>query len=183
MKRRVLLAGVGLSSIGVGAAFGSGAFTTVSADRDVELNVESDNNARISFKPGNTRIVRTTDGDSDAASVVEFSRNDLNEQSKTLFEGALDITNNGDEDDPDVDVYVEDNGDNLGDGKSLDFREHDADSIVGSDSSVMLEADASEPNNTVSVDVVVDLREDGNNETTLEDIDQVTFVVEAINAN
>lgn len=184
MKRRVLLAGIGLSSIGVGAAFGSGAFTSVSADRDVELNVESDENARISFEPGNTRIVETTDGSGDAASVIKFSRDDLNEQSKTLFEEALDITNNGSTDDPDVNVYVEDNeDDDLGDGESLDFREPDGDSIVSSGNSVTLETDSSGSGNTISVDIVVDLREEENNETTLESIEQVTFVVEAISGN
>lgn len=184
MKRRVLLAGIGLSSIGVGAAFGSGAFTTVSADRNVELNVANDENARISFEPGNTRIVETTDGSGDAASVINFSRDDLNEQSKTLFEEALDITNNGSTDDPDVNVYVEDAGDDdLGDGESLDFREPDGDSIVGSGNSVTLVTDSSGSGNTISVDIVVDLRDEGNNETTLEDIEQVTFVVEATSGN
>jgi len=111
MKRRALLAGVGLSTVGVGAAFGSGAFTTVSADRSVELEVKSDADARIGFEPGSgaSHIIETTDESGDAASVIKLTQSDLNEQAKTSFSEALTITNNGTGSSaPNVDLYVED---------------------------------------------------------------------------
>jgi len=184
MKRRVLLAGVGLSSIGVGAAFGSGAFTTVSADRDVELNVDSDENAQIIFRQGDgigaDRLVGTDE--SNAVDVIEFSQTDLNEQSRTEFEVALEVENNtGNGDGLTIDLYVR-NDDKVGeeDTDILDFRTDesgDTRSIVGDENQTELA-----PEEIKALDIVVDLRDDGvnNDENDLEDIEQVTFVVEAI---
>lgn len=195
MRRRALLAGVGLSSVGVGAAFGSGAFTTVEADRSVELSVENDANARIGFEKnenGAGQIIETT-SEGSSASVIKFAQDDLNEQAKTSFLKALTVTNNGTGSSaPDVDLYVED-GDLLGgewdsddDGDEtkddiLDFREADGSSIVGTDNSITLNAgaDGEDQGDSVNVDVVVDLR-NGGDETALEGIEKVTFVAEAV---
>ena len=190
MKRRVLLAGVGLSSVGVGAAFGSGAFTTISADRDVELNVVSDDDAQIIFKKGQgigaDRLVGTDD--SNAVDVIEFSRDDLNEQSKTSFENALEVENNTDEngDGLTVELYVQDDDKiSAEDEDILDFRidddgNGDTRSIVGEGHQTELS-----PTDGEEIDVVVDLRGDDANDggDDLEDIDRVTFVVEAVDSD
>ncbi|ESS04887.1 MAG: hypothetical protein A07HR67_00237 [uncultured archaeon A07HR67] len=158
MKRRALLAGVGLSTVGVGAAFGSGAFTTVSADRSVELEVKSDADARIGFEPGSgaSQIIETTDGNGDAASVIKLTQSDLNEQAKTSFLNALTITNNGTGNSaPNVDLYIEDNdllggtwdSANSGEGTDdiLDFQTNsDSASIVGSSNSISLNSGVTE---------------------------------------
>lgn len=194
MKRRALLAGVGLSTVGVGAAFGSGAFTTVSADRSVELEVKSDADARIGFEPGSgaSQIIETTDGSGDAASVIKLTQSDLNEQAKTSFSEALTITNNGTGGSaPNVDLYVEDsdllggtwdsaNGDE-GTDDILDFQKNsDSASIVGSGNSISLNsgADGDDAGDSVAIDIIVNLQT-GGNETALEGIETVTFVAEA----
>jgi hypothetical protein len=194
MKRRALLAGVGLSTVGVGAAFGSGAFTTVSADRSVELDVKSDADARIGFEPGSgaSQIIETTDGSGDAASVIKLTQSDLNEQAKTSFSEALTITNNGTGGSaPNVDLYVEDsdllggtwdsaNGDEETD-DILDFQKNDdSASIVGSGNSISLNsgADGDDAGDSVAIDIIVNLQT-GGNETALEGIETVTFVAEA----
>lgn len=195
MKRRALLAGVGLSTVGVGAAFGSGAFTTVSADRSVELEVKSDADARIGFEPGSgaSHIIETTDESGDAASVIKLTQSDLNEQAKTSFSEALTITNNGTGSSaPNVDLYVEDsdllggtwdssNDADEGTDDILDFQKNDdSESIVGSGNSISLNsgADGDDAGDSVAIDIIVNLQT-GGNETALEGIETVTFVAEA----
>lgn len=195
MKRRVLLAGVSLSTIGVGAAFGSGAFTTVSADRSVELEVKNDANARISFEKGDgaTQVIETTDGSGDSASVIKLTQSDLNEQAKTSFIDALTITNNGTGGSaPDVNLYVEDSDllggtwDSTTDNEedtddTLDFQKNsNSASIVGSENSVSLNAgsDSEDAGDSVAIDIIINLQT-GGNKTALEGIETVTFVAEA----
>ncbi|WP_080510381.1 hypothetical protein [Halorubrum coriense] len=177
MRRRALLAGIGLSSVGVGAAFGSGAFTTVSANRTVDLSVENDADARIGFGPGTGASgVIETSTDDDSADVITFSQSDLNEQAKTLFEDALTVTNNGESGDPAVEIYVKEVS-NVGTESSdaLDFQTAtDNTSIVGSTNADELATDGG----SVSLDIVVDLR-NGANKTALESITEVTFIADA----
>ena len=186
MKRRVLLAGLGTASIGVGAAFGSGAFTSIEADRDVELNVSNDSDAQIIFRrnddaTGADRLIE--DDDTNAVDVIRFSRSDLNEQSRTSFEKALEVKNNTAENGEglDVDLFVEENDDvGIEDEGILDFRVDDDNgdtSVVGDDNDIRIEEGETE-----QIDIVVDLRGDdiNDNENDLEEIEQVTFVVEAV---
>ncbi len=119
MKRRVLLAGIGSASIGVGAAFGSGAFTSIESDRDVNLNVQGDSSAQIIFRQGSgTGAARLLNTDrSNVVDIIEFSQTSLNEQSKTIFKNALEVENNTDDsgsttgsDDLPVDFYIKEQG-------------------------------------------------------------------------
>jgi len=50
MKRRKLIAGLGTVAIGSGAATGTGAFNTVSADRSVSISVSDDENAFLKIE-------------------------------------------------------------------------------------------------------------------------------------
>ena len=183
MKRRVLLAGLGTASIGVGAAFGSGAFTSIEADRDVELNVSNDSDAQIIFRrnesaTGADRLIE--DDETNVVDVIRFSRSDLNEQSRTSFDRALEVKNNTAENGEglDVDLFVEENEDvGIEDEGIVDFRVDDDSngdtSLVGDDNDIRIEEGETE-----QIDIVVDLR--GDDENDLENIDQVTFVVEAV---
>lgn len=195
MKRRALLASLGLSSIGIGAAFGSGAFTTIEADRSVELGVSNDSDAQIALKRGTgTGADRLVKGDTDTdgtIKVIKFDRGDLNRQSKTIFKKALRIKNNTD--DLTVDLHVSEqagsseNSDesvDISDGP-VDFQEFndgsDDTTVVGEDNSTELSADDS-----VSITVIVDLLgddvddDDTDAEDNLAKIDRVTFVVNAV---
>jgi hypothetical protein len=205
MKRRVLLGGIGTASIGIGATFGSGAFTSIEANRDVELNVESDSSAQIIFEArdgtGADRLL-TTD-ETNAVNVIKFSQTNLNEQSKTTFKKALKIENNTDASDSGsadqsgltVDLYVQqpdDGGIGDGDGDVLDFRVDDGDdtrSIVQDDSdnknaATLEPTDNNGDEDTAKIDIVIDLLSDDvttgdQDDNDLESIGQVTFVVEA----
>lgn len=51
MNRRNVLIGLGTAAVGTGAAFGSGAFTQVEADRTVSVGVADDSNAHVGLVP------------------------------------------------------------------------------------------------------------------------------------
>lgn len=203
MKRRVLLAGIGSASIGVGAAFGSGAFTSIESDRDVNLNVQGDSSAQIIFRQGSgTGAARLLNTDSsNVVDIIEFSQTSLNEQSKTIFKNALEVENNTDDSDSTtgsdglpVDFYIKEQGSTkVGDGDQdvLDFRVDDDDgetrSIVqngNNKNAVQLPATGDTRADIIEIDIVVDLRNDsvntGSSDNDLQDIEQVTFVVEAV---
>mgnify|MGYP006914300788 FL=1 len=190
MKRRAVLAGIGTASIGDGAAFGSGAYSSIEADRDVTLNVDNDDNAQIIFKRnsdavGAERLIGTDE--SNAVNVIEFSQSDLNEQSKTSFKQALVVENNTGEngDSLKVDLFVkEELNVGISDGGVLDFRIDD-----GNDSTVSVVGEGNksrlDDTETEQIDIIVDLRDNGTNDGTndLDDISQVTFIVEAVDGN
>ena len=188
MKRRSLLLSIGAASVGTGAVFGSGAFTSIEADRNVDLNVSSDSgSAQVSFDKGSGVGAGTIIGTdtSESVDVIKFEETNLNERAKTTFTDALEIDNNGSNT---VNLYVDDSTDGVGDdpsnGDVLDFRVDDA-SIVGdgtSGNAIELGADGSnggQNTDVVEVDIVVDLLDDNVDGSSLDDIESVTFVVEA----
>lgn len=62
MNRRKFLATLGVATTGTSAAAGTGAFTSVSANRSVSVQVASDSNALLGLVPGNTGLVTESDG-------------------------------------------------------------------------------------------------------------------------
>ncbi|TKX62662.1 hypothetical protein [Halorubrum sp. GN12_10-3_MGM] len=181
MQRRALLAGIGLSSIGVGAAFGSGAFTTVSANRTVDLSVQKDESARIGFSPGSgASSIIGTSTDSSSVNVITVSKSDLNDRAKTVFEDALTVTNNGGAGDPAVDIYIEDESSVPVGTESADVLDlqtaTDSNSIVGSTNAVEVSTDGG----SQSLDVVIDLRDSSVDGSTFDDITEITFVANSV---
>ncbi|SEL81339.1 TafE family fimbrial adapter protein [Haloferax larsenii] len=189
MNRRSLLLSIGAASVGTGAVFGSGAFTSIEADRNVDLNVSSDSgSAQVSFDKGSGVGAGTIIGTdtSESVDVIKFEETNLNERAKTTFTDALEIDNNGSNT---VNLYVDGSTDGVGDdpsnGDVLDFRVDDA-SIVGdgtSGNAIELGPDGNGGQNAdvVEVDIVVDLLDDNVDGSSLDDIESVTFVVEATN--
>ena len=62
MNRRKFIATLGAATAGTSAAAGTGAFTTVSANRSVSVQVASDSNAFLGLVPGNTGLVTESGG-------------------------------------------------------------------------------------------------------------------------
>jgi hypothetical protein len=65
MKRRKFILGLGASAVGASALFGSGAFTSVEAERSVNVNVAGDANAYLGLEPidgPNGAYAEITDG-------------------------------------------------------------------------------------------------------------------------
>lgn len=93
MNRRNALLGMGAIATGGGAVFGSGAFSSVQADRAVTLNVTDDTTALLGLSANNTDIANdSANGDGTELGIDGSS---LNPSAITEFNNAFDITNNG----------------------------------------------------------------------------------------
>jgi hypothetical protein len=114
MKRRTLIASLGSLTVGSVFAVGSGAFTSVSAERSVKVETENDNDARLALEelgeggrseedggvvtfsfPSDDERLADEDLGLGVDSEYEFDR-DTDESGKTNpTEGLLQITNQG----------------------------------------------------------------------------------------
>ena len=110
MNRRNVLVGLGTIVAGGGAALGTGAFSTVSADRTVSISAAGDGSALLSINV--TGAIAGSNGDT-----IQFELgNGVNLDATTRFNGSLTITNNGSKS---VDIDITDgNGDSMIDGTS-----------------------------------------------------------------
>lgn len=84
MKRRQLIAGIGAAVAGGGAALGTGAFTSVEADRSVSVNVASEDQAYLALDPN-------TGSDNEDFSTAPGSGNEL----ELDFNGPGGVTGDG----------------------------------------------------------------------------------------
>ena len=95
MNRRNVLVGLGGIVAGGGALLGTGAFSTVEADRTVTIGVAEDSAALIGLEPGNSEYV-TTDGDGRLE--INLSEDDLgagiNVDADLTIDDAFTVTNN-----------------------------------------------------------------------------------------
>ena len=162
MNRRTVLMGLGAAGVGSGALFASGAFTSVEAERTVELDTTGDANALLAFEGNNPNII------DDEEDQISIDQDELNQRATTRFEDALTVTNNGGQD---VGLSVE-SADDLGDGEVLDIRSG-GNSIV--DDAVDLDTG---DENSVDLSIVIDLRGDNEDEE-LDDIETVVFAARA----
>jgi|APHM01.1.fsa_nt_gi Protein of unknown function (DUF1102). len=151
----------------------TGAFTTVSADRTADVNVGGDSDALLTLTEGSTNPQFV---DTDSAGSIEFSitsgaqgNQDLNLNALTEIDGAIEATNNGQND---VTLNLSLSGDNTGLISFFDTSISSPNSTsddLSEDGSVTLS-----PGNTVNIDVVIDTR--GAGDLTAETIvDEITF--------
>lgn len=88
MNRRNVLVGLGTIVAGGGAALGTGAFSSVEADRTASLSVADDSNALLTLSGDTTSsLISETDG------VLEISQTDINLEATTTVDEGLDIVN------------------------------------------------------------------------------------------
>jgi len=180
MNRRSVLLAFGTASVGLGGAFGSGAFSSVEATRTVDLNTSADSDAVLSFKPNNPSTVADNNiiatesvGGND---IIEIKQRALNEQATTRFEDTLKVTNGGSKNvglsvNPDASDATDTNGNNLI-GSVLDIEEGGNSIVDGSspgDNAVNLDAGTS-----LTLTVVIDLR-GSNSGSDLTSIDTIVF--------
>jgi hypothetical protein len=107
MQRRKFIAGLGSIAAAGAAAVGTGAFTSVSASRDVTINTTGDASAFLKIEPEDTpnadEYVYT---ESDNTIALDFTNTDesatsgnggsgLNEDATTIFDNLLKFTNQG----------------------------------------------------------------------------------------
>ena len=100
MQRRNFLIGVAGTAIGGSALVGSGAFTSVEAERDVTVEVGGDNDAYLGLEAERDDII-SEDGDSGQLTIdlgsetTEEDGKGFNDEAVTKVEGVFRITNQG----------------------------------------------------------------------------------------
>lgn len=99
MERRKFLIGAGSAAVGSSALVGSGAVSSITADRDADLRIATDANAYLGLEanPDHPYVTQTGDG------VITFnfdgsgvSGNGINNRADTTLEDAFDINNQSD---------------------------------------------------------------------------------------
>ena len=99
ITRRNALIGLGSVVVGSGALVGSGAFSSVEADRTISISTNGDSSAALSLSPGTGAaeiISSETEGDT-SDSIITLDKSDLNADAKTTFSAALEVNNNDDQ--------------------------------------------------------------------------------------
>ena len=113
MERRKFIIGTGALATGTAAAMGTGAFSSVSANRDVTISVADDSDALLAFnKTGeaNDEYVTVDDGVV-GIDVSESDASGVNDNATTVIRRLFDITNQGTQA---VLVWIEDQPDDWG---------------------------------------------------------------------
>jgi hypothetical protein len=109
MNRRQLLAGIGALSGGGAVVTGTGAFTSVEADRDIAVQVASDANAYLSLNAAGPNAPYTdTSNDTLGIDLTEDNATEtggggVNADAITVFEDLVEVGNQGTQD---VDVSI-----------------------------------------------------------------------------
>jgi len=85
MNRRNVLIGLGTVAAGGGAVLGTGAFSTVEAQRTVDIQTSGDSEAVVQFSLSGQ--IAGSDNDT-----IKFDTKDINADAITKFDGALTIT-------------------------------------------------------------------------------------------
>lgn len=168
LTRRQLVLALGTIAGGTGMLVGSGAFTQVRAERDVELQTTGDSQALLAFAAAGTGTIVDDSGD-----VIGFDisgADGVNRNARTTFRPAMEVTNNGSNT---VGLYVRSDTD-IGSDGVLDVQGNaTTDSIVGETNAIDVNAGSS---NAVQIDLVIDLIDVSASK--LEGIDTVTFVAD-----
>ena len=169
MQRRKFLIGAAGTAIGGSALVGSGAFTSVDASRDAEVNVAADNAAYLALSSDDEYV--EDDGDTGELTInLGGPTNDsggegFNEDAVTVVEGVFDIDNQGTQDATvgfdDVDDPSEDTSFDIAageDGAEVTLTIQDQSVTAGEGTSVTAEVDTtanpSDPDSEVSIDIV-----------------------------
>ncbi|QSG01618.1 hypothetical protein [Natranaeroarchaeum sulfidigenes] len=93
-NRRSVLIGLGALTVGGGAVFGTGAFSSVEAERQVEVSTEGDAAALLQLEILSDSLHDGADGD---GNTIEFNQDSLNTDGVTRFDPGLRIGNDGSE--------------------------------------------------------------------------------------
>ena len=93
MERRKFLIGAGALASGSAAAVGTGAFTSVSAERDISVSVVGDGDAYLRMVPDGSQY-----SSSSANGEIEFGFDNVNTDATSEFHDVFAIQNQGDQD-------------------------------------------------------------------------------------
>jgi len=171
-NRRNVLIGLGASATAVGGIFGSGAFTSVEAERTVALETTGDASGLVTFVGSDEEIIQNESVGSTPNNVIQFNQTALNEVATTTYSSVLTVTNNGSEA---VGLSVDDSqGTDPNDlvGSALDVQDSNGDSIVDSgngNAAINLSADGG----SETLSIIIDLQ--NNSTADLSSIESIVF--------
>jgi hypothetical protein len=100
MERRKFVVGLGALASGSAAAVGTGAFTSVEANRTVNVNVADDTNAYVGLRATSDPNGQFASGSGSDEMIVDFDDSDnggsgVNPDAETVFEEVFQIENQG----------------------------------------------------------------------------------------
>lgn len=188
MNRRNVLVGLGTVVAGGGAALGTGAFSSVEAERTVDVKIaDGDSNALLALAAQNSDYV-TDEGDGDT---LKIELPDINPDATTTIDNAFSITNHSGEDvNQNMKIWAEaDNEDahQVGKGGIVQFNVGDTKNVEDGGDILVEESGDGNPENlelaenghSVNVEIVIDTSgQDLSNENLL---DNVTFYADGEN--
>ena len=155
MNRRNVLVGLGTIVAGGGAVLGTGAFDTVTAERNADFTVTNDGSSLVGLS-GDGSYVSESDTGSAGESTIEFTFSKLNDDAESIFRDVLSITNQTD-DETAKDLYIQDDG-TVTPGGVIDFvisanssLGTEGNSLVGSGNAI-----TASPSETIVLDIVID---------------------------
>ncbi len=136
--------------IGSGALVGTGAFSSVEADRTVDVGTAADSGALLQITEG----AGASSGEifANANNELSLNQSNFNTDAITTFDNAVNVTNTGSES---VTLYVDDSDPGIG--SALFLNESGGSSIVASGTGDGVQI---APTETVELDVVIDIRGD-----------------------
>jgi hypothetical protein len=157
-NRRNVLIALGAAATAAGGAFGSSAFTSVEAERTVNMETAGDGSGLVQLSGSDSEIITTETAGAGTNSVIKLNQTALNENATTTYSGVLTVTNTGTKD---VGLSV-DNSQGTDPnglvGSALDIEDNsDSSSIVDTgDGSAAVNLTAN--GGSVTLSVVIDLR-------------------------
>ena len=123
MNRRNVLIGLGTVAAGGGAALGTGAFSSVQADRQVSVETAGDASGFLALE-GDDAYVEDDSNDTLTIDLGALGTEAFNQEARTVVEGVVTATNNS-ADGEDIEVGFDDAGSQVG---SLDLNMTDGNS-------------------------------------------------------
>ncbi|MGQ3411527.1 hypothetical protein ACT4ML_04595 [Natrinema sp. LN54] len=145
MNRRNVLVGLGTIVAGGGAALGTGAFSSVEANRTVSVTTSGDADALVAFNITSS-LLEGSEGDN--GEMIQFDLQDLNIGAITRFDGGFEITNNRENQGDTISLSIDDgdgnsittmNASGEGDGMYFEYNDGDLTDINGNGGSVTLD--------------------------------------------
>ena len=98
MNRRNVLIGLGAVAAGGGAALGTGAFSSVEADRQVSVTLAGDSAALLGLQVNDGNFNGLSDGGTSGTNgktTIDIDLSNINDDAVTTFDGALTVDNGG----------------------------------------------------------------------------------------
>ena len=169
MNRRNVLIGLGTVAAGGGAVLGTGAFSTVEAERTVDMQTSGDSDAQVQLS------ISGGLAGSNGNDTISINEQDINADAITKYPGALEITIPQSTEGETYEVEIEDGNNNSLLSTSADEGDSGNDiQFIGS--SAPLSFNTASSNDSESVDIVINTKGTNNGGTDLS-VSTATIVV------